>query len=562
MKKIKVAFFDLTGCEGCQFQLLSLDEHLFDFFQDFEITNWRLLSERKKSDFDIAVIEGAATTEKHVKLLKEIRETSELVVALGACAISGNVFAQLDPERRKEMAEKIYGPDYKLKAEFLEPVEKFVKVDKKIPGCPPRVDLFKSFLEEIKGQKITSKIKDVISPEYTAKIEGHGTLKINFKEKKADFEVEESERLVEGLLQDKPFQQAPFITSRICGICPIAHNVCSLSALEKAFGIVPSREAILLRRILLASQVIKSHLLHLFFLVLPDYAGLESSIELSKKYPAEFHLMLNIKRVADHLLRVVGGSSAFPTNTVVGGFKNPPQRSHLAPVGASISEVMDEAEDLVKLFYDLETLDFQVSSKLSTTIPSENFYPLYPGIVEQSFQSVSHNQSPVKLGRLENGESIKVGALARIEKYSDRLDPKAQKLLGRYKVDTKNPFFNNLAQAIEIFHFLEEIQDLIGELNKGNLQKATSDFQRFPKARVSGEAYIEAPRGILRHFVEVEDGKVKSYQIITPTQLNLSSLYEEIQALVKKDRLQEAEKKREIEKLIRAFDPCITCAVH
>ena len=115
--KTKIAIFDLTGCQGCEFHLLSLDELLLDVFQDFEITNWRLLTEGKRNDFDIAFVEGAATTKEHIELLKSIRETSKIVVALGACAISGNIFVELTPEQRKKLAPKIYDENYKLKAE-------------------------------------------------------------------------------------------------------------------------------------------------------------------------------------------------------------------------------------------------------------------------------------------------------------------------------------------------------------------------------------------------------------------------------------------------------------
>jgi len=92
MPKTKIAIFDLTGCEGCEFHLFSMDEFLMDLFQDFEIVNWRLLSEKENADFDVAFIEGAVTTKEHINLLKQIRQTSKIVIALGACAISGNVF--------------------------------------------------------------------------------------------------------------------------------------------------------------------------------------------------------------------------------------------------------------------------------------------------------------------------------------------------------------------------------------------------------------------------------------------------------------------------------------
>lgn len=564
MAKTKIAIFDLTGCQGCEFHLLSLDELLFDFFQDFEITHWRLLSEKEKTDFDIAFVEGAATTKEHIKLLKEIRETSKIVVALGACAISGNIFAELTPEKRKIMAAKIYDKNYKLKAEFLEPIEKFIKVDEKIPGCPSDIKLFKKLLEKLKDKKISSKIKHVSPADYTAKIEGHGVLRINFKEKKAEFEIKESERLVEGILLNKKSIQGPFITSRICGICPIAHNLCSLAAIENALEVKISEETVILRKILLAAQMIKSHVLHLFFLVLPDYAGTHSAIELSKKYPAEFHLMLNLKRVADKILKTIGGSSAFPTNTIIGGFRKIPEMEKLGAIRDSIFEVIDESQDLIKLFSTLKTPEIKVNIKFITTQPLGDYYPSYPGKLPEKIKHLVKKNSPVKLGILESGEVIKVGALPRLSKFSKFLSKNAKESFKQLNLELKNPFNNNLAQAIEILHFLEETVGLIEKLIKKDLRKTKgTEREILPKKTVLGQACLEAPRGILCHQVKINtQGKIVKYSISTPTQINLSSLKKEMQELIKKGGISKKEMKKEIEKLIRAFDPCITCAVH
>ncbi|MGB9706787.1 MAG: nickel-dependent hydrogenase large subunit [Microgenomates group bacterium] len=565
MPKTKIAIFDLTGCEGCEFHLLSLDEVLLDFFQDFEITNWRLLSEKEPADFDIAFIEGAVTTKEQINLLKQIRETSKIVVALGACAISGNIFAQLDPQKRKKLAAKIYDKNYRLKAEFLEPVEKFITVDEKVPGCPPNIELFKKLLEKIKKEKIVSKIKKVVPPDFTAKIEGHGVLKINFKERKVEFEVEESERLVEGLVLGKDFQQAPFITSRICGICPVAHNLCSWSALEDALGIKISQETIALRKILLCGQILKSHLLHLFFLVLPDYAGVKGSVELCKKYPAEFHLMLNLKRVSDKILEVIGGSSAFPSNTMLGGFRNPPKMDELLAIRDSIFEIIDEAQDLIKLFSTLETPSLKVNIRFETITPAKGFYPSYPGIFPQSIKEIVKKDSSAKLGILKRGEVIKVGALSRLSHFSQVLHPKAKKAFQELQLNFNNPFNNNLAQAIEILHFLEETINLIEEISEKDLTKSKGiEKKNLPSKTVSGESCLEAPRGILFHQVKINSqGKIIKYNIVPPTQINLASLEKETQELVKKEGgVLPLQIKKQVEQLIRAFDPCITCAVH
>ena len=565
MTKTKIAIFSFTGCEGCEFKLLSLNELLLNFFQDFEITNWRLLSEKNIADFDIAFIEGAVTTKEQINLLKQIRETSKIVVALGTCAVSGNIFAQLSKEKRKKLVVKIYDKNYRLKAEFLEPVENFIKVDEKIFGCPPNIESFKEILEKFKKEKIVSKIKKVSTHNFTARIEGHGILKINFKEKKVDFKIEESERLVEGLVLGKDFRQAPFITSRICGICPIAHNLCSLLAIEDALKIRPSEETIILRKILLCGQIIKSHLLHLFFLVLPDYAEVKGSIKLVKKYPAEFHLMLCLKRTVDEILEVVAGSSVFPANTMLGGFRNPPNIDKLLAIRDSIFEVIDESQDLIKLFANLEVPILKVKTKLATITPIKNSYPFYPGSFSQSIKEIIKKDSPAKLGILEGGEVIKVGALSRLSYFSKNLNSKAKKSFQKFLPDLQNPFNNNLAQAIEVLHFLEETINLIETAHKKDLGKSKLiGKEKLPSKIVSGKFCLEAPRGVLSHEIKINSqGKVIDYNIIPPTQINLASLEKEATELIEKQKdISILQTRKQIERLIRAFDPCITCAVH
>jgi coenzyme F420-reducing hydrogenase alpha subunit len=437
-------------------------------------------------------------------------------------------------------------------------------LDEKIPGCPPDIKLFKKVLEKLKKEKIVSKIKKVTPPDFTAKIEGHGTLKINFKEKKVKFEAEESERLVEGLVLNKNFQLAPFITSRICGICPIAHNICSISAIEDALKIKPKPEVIILRKILLASQIIKSHLLHLFFLVLPDYGKVRGTIELSKKYPAEFHLMLNIKRIADKILKIIGGSQAFPNNTKIAGFKRPIKKEELLEIREEIFDVFDEAEDLIKLFSSFQTPKISVQTTFLAISSKEPEYPFYPGNLSLKIKEIVEKENPAKLGVLRRGEIAKVGALARLSHHSKYLNPKAKKIFKKTKIDFQNPFHNNLAQAIEILHFLEETVNLIEKIKNENLENLATQENIKIKKPSQGKAVLEAPRGILIHQLKIDSrGKIKDYNIIPPTQINLVSLEKEANELIKTMSRKPVEKqKREIEKLIRAFDPCITCAVH
>src|SRR3972149_495060 len=200
-------------------------------------------------------------------------------------------------------------------------------------------------------------------PDYITKIEGHGVLNIHFRECKARLEVTEGERLFEAVLLGQDAIRAPFITSRICGACPTAHNLASIAAVENALNITPDELTMDLRKLMLSGQVIFSHLLHLFFLVLPDYYGVPSALALAEKFPAEYHLALNLKRLSDHLLTIVGGRPIHPTTTTVGGFIKYPAKGELITLQNEIADVLDEAEDFVKIFMAIEYPEYRRESE-------------------------------------------------------------------------------------------------------------------------------------------------------------------------------------------------------
>jgi sulfhydrogenase subunit alpha len=161
---------------------------------------------------------------------------------------------------------------------------------------------------------------------------------------------------------------------------------------------------------------------------------------------------------------------------------------------------------------------------------------------------------------------MKVGALARLSLFSKNLNPKAKTALRQFPLSFQNPFDNNLAQAIETLHFLEEAINLIGAAQKADLKKSRGiKKEKLPLKRAAfGRSSLEAPRGVLFHQVKINPrGEIVGYNIIPPTQINLASLEKEAQELVKKQKAIPRERvKKQVGQLIRAFDPCITCAVH
>ena len=189
-----------------------------------------------------------------------------------------------------------------------------------------------------------------IQPDYIAKIEGHGVLNIGFKECHARLEVEEGERLFEGLILGRNYNDAPFITARICGICPVAHILSSIKALEAALDIKPNDNIVALRRLMLTAQMLQSHALHLYFLALPDYRPISSSIQLAEKYPKEFQIVTNLKRVADKIQTHIGGRNVHPIAAVVGGFTDIPSKANLEELKKMLEAAIKDAQQTAQIF--------------------------------------------------------------------------------------------------------------------------------------------------------------------------------------------------------------------
>lgn len=416
-------------------------------------------------------------------------------------------------------------------------------------------------------------------PDYVTKIEGHGVLNIHFKECKARLEVTEGERLFEAVLLGQDAARAPFITSRICGVCPTAHNLASIAAVENAFDLTPDDLTLELRELMLSGQVIFSHLLHLFFLVLPDYYNVPSALALADKFPAEYHLALNLKRLSDHLLTVVGGRPIHPTTTTVGGFLKHPAKGDLVTLQNEINDILDEATDFVKIFMGISYPEYRRESEylclkndtydlLGKIVISSSGSQFEPQNYRQEIKETIKDYSTAKFGSHKE-KPFNVGAIARLSLLGEMLNPKAKNLAGNFHPDPKNhnAFENIKAQAVELMHFLEEANLIISRLlNRDIPEKIVPITLGKVSQNTWGVGAVEAPRGTLYHAYEIDpNGKIINADIVTPTVQNLTSIEADAEALLHSLKLDQKNQNIciiELEKLIRAYDPCITCSVH
>ena len=194
------------------------------------------------------------------------------------------------------------------------------------------------------------------------KIEGHATFYTHLKSGKVDKARMiglDGERFVEQILVGRKYYEAPIITSRICGICPVIHNVTSVRAIEDACKIEPSEQSVKLRKLMLAGQMIQSHALHLYLLVLPDFTGVGSSFELQKSHPKLFKQAIDLKKYADKIIEVIAGRAVHPVSNVPGGFKKLPTSSSLRELLKTSEDAIINAKKLLSFLLHLITPRFK-----------------------------------------------------------------------------------------------------------------------------------------------------------------------------------------------------------
>jgi coenzyme F420-reducing hydrogenase alpha subunit len=366
-----------------------------------------------------------------------------------------------------------------------------------------------------------------ITDKYITKIEGHGSLEIDWKKSKAKLHIHEGERLFEGILVGRKLKEAYWITPRICGVCPIAHNLASVKACEDGLGIKVNNATYLLRELMNCGQMIQSHILHLFFLSLPDYLGIDRGTELAKKNPKALKTALNLKEMSDEIAHIVAGRNVHPTTTAIGGFLKVPSKSQLEKLLKMTKKTRKDAEDVFKLCANLKYPELKTNFELVAQNKGEILSSKGDVIPIKTYKKNINEQiksySTAKFGKFKKREMM-VGSLARI--YFSVKDKRLRNMF-----DFKNPFHNNLAQGLETLLYHQE---------------------------------EEAPRGGLYHEYHFNKENVITYaNIITPTVQNLTSIENSANALI---RQYKGKPKKEIERLlnmlVRAYDPCITCSVH
>ncbi len=407
------------------------------------------------------------------------------------------------------------------------------------------------------------------------KIEGHAGFVAHILRgdvQSAKIETQEGSRLIEGILIGRHYQDAPIITSRICGICPIIHNITAIKSIENALEIKVSPAVIKLRKLMLLAQVIHSHGLHLFFLTLPDYCNISNDLQFTNKYSLETEKALLIRNFGLDLARIIGGRTIHPITSEVGGFKKLPNAKELSRLVRKTDKVLRAAIDLACIFRDLEYPDLRRRGEY-ISLQNKKEYPFFDGEIS-SFgdKAVSVRDFTDELKEIickgekakrakYKGKPFMLGAISRLNNNYKNLNPEADKILKSFSrvIPFENNFYNIFAQAVELVHCIEEVSRLTVDLQ---LPKKISATVKTKKG--VGVAACEAPRGTLIHSYALDkNGYIEKCNIITPTAQVLNNLEEDLKSFLPNlKKMDEVEMKIEIRKLIRAYDPCITCSTH
>ncbi len=418
-----------------------------------------------------------------------------------------------------------------------------------------------------------------IKVNHLTRVEGHGNIRIRIEKGRvaeASWDVVETPRFFEAMLVGKHWENAPYICGRICGICSIGHTLVSIRAIEKGFGLTPSRQTNSLRLLLKHMETMQSHVLHLYFLAAPDFMNVGSVLPLVESHPEVVQRAARIKQLANDACDIIGGRRLHPTRTVVGGFTMLPEKSELAKIKTRLQKVLPDLTATAELFAGFSLPDFVRETEF-VSLKGDGHYPFIGGAMvssdgvvkqEDDYLAMTNeylvDHSTAKWSRLSR-RSFAAGALARLNNNFGFLRPAARELAEGFSLApvTHNPFMNNIAQLVECVHVVLDSITIIDEL----LDRVRQET-RLPVTPREGRGVgaLEAPRGILYHAYEFDGaGRIKKADCVIPTSQNSANIHYDIIELARQGA-EEGKSDREIrqlaEMLVRAYDPCLSCSVH
>ncbi len=407
-----------------------------------------------------------------------------------------------------------------------------------------------------------------------SRVEGEGALELVLdgdEIRDLKFRIFESPRFFEAFLRGREYTEAPDITARICGICPVAYQTSAINAMERILDLRVSPEIRDLRRLLYMAEWIESHSLHIYLLHAPDFLGYPSGVAMAVAFPDEVRDGLRLKRIGNDLMARIGGREIHPVNPKVGGFHRTPTPEELRAVAPDLEWALEAALRTVTLvstfpFPELDldyefvalsdpdeyaVLDGRIRSSLGIDASVEEFNDIF---VEEHvpWSNALH-------ARVRDRGSYHVGPIARFNLNREQLHPVALNAARGIEPVVGNPFRSIVVRAVEMVHACATSLDILRRYERPEIPAFTA-----PIRAGEGHGASEAPRGMLYHRYRIDDaGIITDAQIVPPTSQNQLRIEEDLRNLIPTIvGLSDAEMQHRLEQAIRNYDPCISCATH
>ena len=444
------------------------------------------------------------------------------------------------------------------------------------------------------------------------RIEGHAKIKIELDDagnvSDTQFSVIEL-RGFEKFCIGKPVEEMPRITTRICGVCPCAHHNASAKATDAVFGVDPPPAGKKLRELCNSIAFMEEHILHFYFLSAADFVlgpeadySVRNVIGILSAAPDLAKNVVKGRHMAAHMLEMIAGKAIHPAAAVPGGFSRPlleEERKELRQMAGELLELAKFSMSFTKgnvfpKYLDIVKSLGVINTGFLGTVKEDGSMDLYDGklrmmaadgsyedfkyedytdYIREHVEPWSYLKFPYmkKAGEfsmdLDNPNGIyRTNTLARMN-VSDKIDtPLAQAELEEFREKFGRP-----AQPTLLYHWARLIELLYNAENAVRLlddpEITSTDIRKKVEPRAArGISSVEAPRGTLIHDYETdENGLVTNVNLIVGTTHNNAAMNMSVKSAAKdliKDGKYDQGILNKIEMMIRAHDPCLSCATH
>ena len=415
-----------------------------------------------------------------------------------------------------------------------------------------------------------------IKTDYLARVEGEGAMSVRLRGdtvEHVELRIFEPPRFFEALLRGRSFLEAPDITARICGICPVAYQTSATNAMEDVCGVELPEPLRALRRLMYCGEWIESHALHVYMLHAPDFLGYDGAVELARDEPAAVERVLQLKKTGNEVLSLVGGREIHPINVRVGGFYRAPTRRELRTLVDPLERAREAALETVRWTAGFDFPERAVECELVALaepggyaiergrVISDRGLDAAPAEYDEHFVEEHVERSNALHSRRSDGGTYLCGPLARYALSGSSLSPLALEAAREAGVEPpcRDAFRSIVVRSVELVYACDEALRLIEGYER-------PDAPFVPVEPVAGIGYgvSEAPRGLLYHRYRIDaKGTILDAKIVPPTSQNQLAIEDDLRAVVQRyARLDDEELRAVCEQAIRNFDPCISCATH